>query len=123
MKIESVLCTTITNIDLRKAEDIKAYLEKLEIPKNIFSKEYREARELELELIRYVQILELLEKYKEDIECQQIEMYYFRDSVETVIIANIDFKKKKSRKKEFEKELKEIKSKNKRKLKKWKKDN
>lgn len=108
MKIKSVISETLQSTDLRDPKAIEQYLSQMDIPLNIFSHEYRKARELELELIKYVQILELLEKYNEDIKWRQIELHYFRDSTDTVIVVNLEFTKRKKQK-QFEKELEEIK--------------
>jgi len=116
MKIKSVLSKTITSLNLTNADVINKYISELEIPKNIFSNEYRELRQLELELIRYHMVLNLLDKYQEQIKYQQSEVHYFRDSEDTVIIINIFFYKKKAQR-AFEKELEDI-TDSKRKLKK-----
>lgn len=107
MKVKSVLSKTIMSLDLEDAEVVSKYIRELEIPKNIFSKEYKEVRNLELELIRYQKILALLQKYDEKIEFQKTEFNYFRNSDDTVIVLHVEFHKKKDQK-AFEKELEEI---------------
>lgn len=107
MKIKSVLSKTIMSLNLEDTEVVSKYIRELEIPKNIFSKEYREVRHLELELIRYQKILELLQKYDEKIKFQKTEFNYFRNSEDTVVVHHVEFYKKKDNK-AFEKELKEI---------------
>ena len=120
MKIKSVISETLQSTDLRDPKAIEQYLSQMDIPLNIFSQEYRKARELELELIKYVQILELLEKYNEDIKWHQIELHYFRDSIDTVVVVNLEFAKRKKQK-QFEKELEEIKHISKKELRKMRK--
>lgn len=121
MKIQSELIEPTDFFDLKSIDECKKYLNQLEMPINVFSKEYRQMREHELEMIRHIQMLELLEKYNAEIKQQLVEIHYYMDSINTLkVIIDITFNKKKTQK-EFEKELNELRSIRKRKLRKLRK--
>lgn len=107
MIIKSTFSKQITG-NLWNLDEMKRFLNHLEVPKNIFSAEYCAMRKFECELINHIQVLELIEKYDQGIIKRKYETYYNRlrdDEMKTKIFLEFD---NECIKENFDKELKKV---------------